>query len=209
MSDNSLWTHKESANRVYNFYGAQHINLQNWGRVLFTNEFNDEPELRNRIASIYFSALYDTLEAQIRIYDILIKSCEAIGKGKLIYYCKKIEEMCDYIKLFLEKYTVEEQLFIYNFRCQLVHAWQFNPFQDEVAVKYVKDERLINEKMPFDKYHSLIRPYLEEGDFDAVLSKLLSPIWGKKEPFIVGILNLTMVPGNMEILHREIFEGVE
>lgn len=208
MSENTNYSHKDAANRVYNFYAAQHTNLGNWGRVLFTNDFDNEPELRNRIASIYFSALYDTLEANIRINDTLLKSCKQTEKVKLIYYCEKIKEMCDRIMNLLSKYSIEEQLFIYNFRCQIVHAWQFNPFQKEVSVKYVKDNTLITKKIPFDTYHSLIRVYFNEGDIDDTLFRLLSPIWINKGPFIVGILSLCMVPGNMEIIHKEIFEGV-
>jgi hypothetical protein len=204
-----VWTHRDIANRVFQFYSAQHSSLQAWAFYLFDESFDGEKELRNKAGTIWFGSLYDTLDGELRILPDLQIAARQIGRPKLIYYADKISEMCIGVKRMFSRYSKEEQLFLYDFRCQLVHTWGSNTFQPQVQIKYVENNELRRETMSFHDYHTAIRPLYECGPPDETLWRLLSPLWQRKEPFLVGLLNATFVPGNLGKLRADIFEGIE
>jgi hypothetical protein len=186
--------------------------MKNWSAYLYESDFGCEPELRNKITAIWFTSLYDTLEAEARgngsYYQGLLETCRAIGRPRLLHHCKKIENLCQGIRIFMDGYRVKEQIFIQDFRNQLVHGWQGNPLEELVTVKYVWKGRYKRRKVAWDCYHRVQRNLARRGH-DSILAELFGPIWRMEPHFVRELLQLSNVHGNLDRLRREIFEGLE
>src|SRR5579863_3869934 len=155
--------HQETCNLIFQFFAEQQAVLQNWGFYLFNEQFKGELELRNKLGSIWICSLYDTLDGEERVLPELLNSSEKSASPILVHYCGQISELAKATRRFLASLSRPQQLFLQDFRNQLVHAWQINPRQARVSIKYVSGNRLIREQVDREAYHLEIRPFYEEG----------------------------------------------
>lgn len=212
MARPELGSHRDIANRVFCFLLAPAIVLKNWGFYLYEKEFDGEPELRNKLTAIWFSSLYDTLAAEVRdngaYYQNLFEACERIGRPGLLRHCCLIPSLCGGIRQFMDDYSVKQQIFIQDFRNQLVHGWQANPFEEKVAVKYVWRSRFITKRISW-ACNTRVQRRMHQRGIDNVLTELFEPIWRQEHHFVRELLRVTQVSENLERLRKEIYEGVD
>ena len=53
------------------FLGQQSTCEKAWSRIILADEFDHEPELRNRVCTIWLCAALDVVEGEARLLDVL------------------------------------------------------------------------------------------------------------------------------------------
>ena len=145
--------------------------VDHWGFYLVNENFDSEPELRNRIGAIWFSSLYDSIEGLDREMDGYKLVAEEHHLENIKKWCSVTTEFIESIADLLSEFSKIEQLFIQDFRDGLVHSWLHKRHQQEFNVRFFKDHELVREKIKGTEYFGLIRPLYAQG-FDIVLTKL-------------------------------------
>ena len=147
---------------------------RNWGFFLFSPEFDEEIELRNRIGAIWISALLDSLEGEQRALESYRKDAEGRGVAHLLKACDDVEAFVGSVKEVLSRYTREEQLFISNYRDICVHTWLARRHNPVSTYKHFDGRTLVREKLTSAEHEDLIRPFYERGDFHGMVQELAS-----------------------------------
>lgn len=154
-------SHKDVANHVFAFFSGVYFSLMNWGYYIFDPKFDDEPGLRHKAAVVWVCSLYDLFEGEQRILTQLEERATELKRPLLIHYCEQIRMLCEATKEVVERFTMEEQIFLQDWRHQLVHAWLWQPYQDTINIKYFKDGALNREILEFEEYHSIVRKFYD------------------------------------------------
>ena len=144
----------------------------NWGFYLFSDELDSEPQLRNKITVIMISGLLDTVEAENRVLDTYKAQAEENGYSNMVLWCEKAREWCEAAQGVLNLFSMEEQLFIQDFRNKLVHGWLNKTHQEEFNVKYFNGVEIVSEKINRDAYNDIIKvPMLGVRDGNIIFQK--------------------------------------
>ncbi|MDT8342735.1 MAG: hypothetical protein RQ751_14590, partial [Longimicrobiales bacterium] len=64
--------------------------IRSWGLFLLSPEFDDEPELRNRISAIWLCSLLDSLEGELRALDGHKEKAEELGLAHITAACDEV-----------------------------------------------------------------------------------------------------------------------
>lgn len=147
---------------------------RNWGFFMFSPEFDREIELRNRIATIWISALLDSIEGEQRSLQSYRDDAEARGLDVLLRACDDVEAFVDSVKEVLSRYTREEQFFLSNYRDICVHAWLARRHNPVSIYKHFDGTTLVREKLKTAEYDDIIRPFYTQGDFHGIVRELAS-----------------------------------
>jgi hypothetical protein len=162
MSDDTpfkpKWTRRQVANHLFAFYSDMMGCFKNWALYLFEPDFDSEPELRNKANAIWISSLIDTLEGEKRILDDLEKHAHHYENQAHIACCEFIRRICRAVEEILALYSKEEQLFLDDFRDQLVHSWRW-----KFWIRYFERRAVAQDKVTFTDYHAIVRPFYERG----------------------------------------------
>lgn len=154
---------------------AAHTNcLKSWGIYLLDKDFDNEPELRNKLGTIWISSLLDTLEADYRFIPEIEKEAAELGFQVIVRNCQEVKKFCSVVADLLNLYTREEQLFILAIRHQLVHGYINYRHREIITVKYSKCKKIVIENIMREEYHKLLEPFYESSpSLDQTLKPLI------------------------------------
>lgn len=200
-------TEKQIANFIFAFFSDNLCYISNWGFYLFDQEFDKEVELRNKISAVWICSLLDTIDGKERIYDDLRARASQFENKYLIQYCDHIESLSEAVKDVLNLYSKEEQLFVFDFRDQLVHSWRWKVHQPDFWVTYFADDKIKKEKQEFDDYHASIRSFYEAG-IDNSMKQIVERFKNSPTRYWAAIRELQK-PGIMDKIHKEKFMGID
>jgi len=193
-------------NRVYGLFQDNLSCVEAWGFYLFSEELDNEQELRNRLGTIWLASLFDSVNAQT---NLIAKYSEQASELNLIHiprYCNQASVFIDSVKGILQKYTVAEQLFIQSLRNQWVHSHLSGRHEDSIRVKYVENDSLINKNLPHDEYHEIMRPLFEQGNLDVTLKEFVTRFTDQTDDYWV-ILN--EIQESHRIMYQAMLKGSE
>lgn len=171
MASLSQLTDKDLANSIITLVTDATTMPGNWGFYLFSTDLH-EPELKNRIGTIWIIGLLDSLEAEERI---LLAHKEEARKRRfknMVAWCERAEELYLFTKDVLSLYTKEEQLFLEDYRNQLVHTRRNKIHNEKFNVRYFDGAKFITEPITKAEYNDSIRPFYMSG-LDLNLSELI------------------------------------
>ena len=100
------------ASRAYEVVVTHVTCMNNWGFYLFNSEFDNEPELRNKIGTIWLCSLLDTLEAQHRFLPEIEKEALANGWPIFAYNARRLTGIGAVTSELLGILSREEQIFL-------------------------------------------------------------------------------------------------
>lgn len=178
------------ANRLYEVFLGNLTCINTWGVYLFDSDFDGEPELRNKIGTIWFCALLDTLEAEGRFIPQAIQEAENEGWESLVYNGRQLQNLCKLTSELLDSFTREEQIFLLDLRNQWVHGYLAKRHRDNVSVKYAQNGKLHTEKLTRAEYTEITRMFFEQGNLDDTLSAIISRALDQKHRYwtAIGVL---------------------
>jgi len=195
---------QELHDRIFEFFSDQYHCLRNWGIYLFGEAFAGEKELRNRLGVVWISSLYDTLDGEKRLLPELKMSAIVANTPAFTFYCEQIGQIAVATARFLSRFSRNEQIFMQDFRNQLVHSWQLNPRQPFVVTKYVEGQKYhVGVKMPRDEYRVAVRPYYQNG-IEQSLIEITGRIWTLKEPYMHLLYMFAAVPDLLNRIQRDL-----
>ncbi len=165
-------------NRVYEVVSSNNTCVSNWGFYLFSHEFDKEFELRNKIGTIWICSLMDTMEAQQIELPKLKKEADEQGWFMLADAIDQLSNFCVLVGELLEVLSREEQIYLYDYRNQLVHAFLTSRHKDIISVKFFAKKRFEKEKIPYEEYHRICREHT--GTLDSYLSTIIAKTLDRK-----------------------------
>lgn len=167
--------HLKLSNRLFEVVLGNVTCMENWAFYLFDSEFDNEPELRNRIGVIWFCSLFDTLEASEHQLPKIAAEAQKLGFESLEHNAIELQKFCRVVGDLIAQYSREEQAFIVSMRNQYVHGYLNGRHQECINFKYYAHGRVVKEVLPFADYNDLIRGFFENGStFDVTMTKLLA-----------------------------------
>lgn len=137
--------------------------IDNWGIYFFDSDFDKERELRNKIGAIWFSSLYDSLDAERRVLEEYKKHAIEQSYTNMINLCNIVNDLFLSVTELLSSFSKPEQLFIQHFRDALVHSWLHKHHNDSFYIRYVENLTLVTEKILHKDFHDIIRPFYYSG----------------------------------------------
>jgi len=151
---------------------ADNVNCaRNWGFFLFSKEFDNESELRGKLANIWLHALVDSLEAEQKNLLEYEGRCHDLGLVNLVSGCAEVRKFLSTVREVVSHYSRTEQLFLLDNYRQLTSG-----FTDRSAVmipvRYFDGQRVVSEWLERVTYHDLIRPLYEKGKLDGTIKEL-------------------------------------
>jgi hypothetical protein len=165
------------ANRTYEIVVSHVTCLSNWGFYLFNSEFDGEPELRNKIGTIWICSLLDTLEAEHRFLPEIEKEALANGWQILAYNARWLTGFGAITSELLGSLSREEQIFLGDFRNQLVHSYLAGRHKKFITVKHCEEGRLVSERLADIEYQALIRSFHEPPrSMDQIIQPMISKL---------------------------------
>jgi hypothetical protein len=171
------------ANRLYEIVLSNINCLKNWGFYMLSAEFDDELELRNKIGTIWICSLLDTLEAERRFLPDVEKEAKHLNFGTLVEATHELAKFGMVTGEVLELFSREEQIYLQDFRNQLVHSYLASRHRSHITVKYFTQGVLHSEKLSDKDYQSLIRTFYEPANNpDELLYAMLSRILDRTKP---------------------------
>jgi hypothetical protein len=159
-------------NAVHDLFGANLTCARNWGFYLFGTEFRHEVPLHNRISAIWFTALLDSVEGQGRSSAKLRAEAAKRGLPHVAHYIDQADQFVDAVREVLRLYTRGEQVFIADYRDQLVHCWLGRRHGATFRLKHFDGRAVVVEDVSPEEHASIVRPFYESGPLDDALSTL-------------------------------------
>lgn len=153
-------------NRLYEVTISNTNCIGNWGFYLLDKEFDDEPELRIRIGTIWLCSLLDTLEAQHAQLPKLVKEAEENEWPTLVHAAGQLEKFCGVVAQVLGLFSRDEQIFLSNWRNQLVHSYLAGRHRDRIGVKFASEGRVISITLPWREYHDIFNSFTADKGHD-------------------------------------------
>lgn len=184
-------SHLNLANRLYEVVIGSLNAIQTWGAYLFDDDFNQrEPELRNRVGTIWLCSMLDTLEADSSYIPQVIKESEASGFDSLVHNGKQLQNLCKLTSELLEIFTREEQIFLLDLRNQWVHGYLTNRHRDKISVKFSQNGKIVKEKIPNREYAEIIGIFYDKGTLDHTLQPMINKALSKHHRYwkSIGVL---------------------
>jgi hypothetical protein len=169
------------ANRLYEVVISNRACIDNWGYYLFSDEFKDQLVLRNKIGTIWLCSLFDTLEAQHQHLPRLEIEAKKNSWPSLEHNARELTKFCMVTGELLELYSKEEQIFLQDFRNQLVHSHLSGRHGGSYRIKYIEKGNLKLENIPIDQYKEILLQFYEPvpvNDFQ--ISEMLNRAIGCK-----------------------------
>jgi uncharacterized membrane protein YcgQ (UPF0703/DUF1980 family) len=179
------------ANRLYEVVVANLTAIQAWGFYLTDPEFDDEPELRNKLATLWIGSLIDTLEAESRFLPEAAKEAKEKGFVSLAHNAQQLQNFCVIVGEVLALFTREEQIFLADLRNQWVHTYFANRHRDKISVKYADKGKIVTETLTRQQYVVVMESIYRRGDLDRdILSPMVSRALDKKLRYwpVLGIM---------------------
>lgn len=182
--------HLNLANRLHEVVIGNFTCINTWGVYLFDANFDDKPELRNKVGVIWLCALLDTLEAESRFIPDAIREAEKNGWDSLVHNGKQLQRLCKLTAELLNVFTRDEQIFLIDLRNQWTHGYLANRHRDRVAIKYADSGAIKFEQIPRSEYIEITRAFYEKGNLDETLKSIVDRALDKKHRYwtAVGIL---------------------
>lgn len=174
-SETLMDDHLKLVNRLIEIVIANLSTVEAWGFYLISDEFTKEQELRNRLGLIWICSLFDSLEAEARFLPEIAREGREKGFDDIEYNAGQLIKFCALIGEVLDQYSKAEQLFLINLRNQWVHSYFANRHREQVSVKFCEAGKIRQERMTWDDYHSVIRPFFENGkSLDETLTPMIA-----------------------------------
>lgn len=193
------------ANRLFEVVMANLSLMQTWGFYLTNAEFDNEPELRNKIGTIWICSLLDTLEAESRFLPEVASEAKQKGYEALVHNAAQLQRFCALIGEVLNLFSREEQLFLQDLRNQWVHSYLANRHRPSVMVKYARKGTITSEKLTDDDYHSTIRPlYQANASLDETLQPMIARALNKNLRYWTA---LAVMQRDKDVLYQVLLAG--
>jgi len=160
-------------NRLYEVILGNLSTFTCWGFYLFSEEFDKEPELRNKLGVLWICALLDSVQAQKGALHRVIIEASDNGFESIEENGRQLQNFCVLIAEFLGEFSREEQIYLIDLRNQWVHSYLINRHQDNVKIKYVADGEFMSDRISSDVYNEILRSCHARG---ASVDEVLSPI---------------------------------
>lgn len=176
MDDASIGKPRSNIDLVVGLFAlfSDNLNvLRNWGLYLFAQDFNGEPELRNKIGTIWLTSLLDSLEGELRSLDKYRQQATERDLPHLLQVCDQASLFMECIKEILGRYSRTEQLFLNDMRDQLVHSWIARRHSDEFPIKYFDGKSIAKERITWAEHGEIMRSFYLTNVLDQTLLELL------------------------------------
>lgn len=161
MTQPALYEHRALINGIACLLSDNVICAKTWGFYIFSDEFADEPELRNKCGVIWLIALLDSIEGEARTLTKYETEARDRGLANLLVVCAQVRVFIRQVSAILALFSREEQLFLAALRDQWVHGWLNRRHQARFTIKYFDGAKVVSEELSHDSYHSTIRPLFE------------------------------------------------
>jgi hypothetical protein len=181
------------ANRLFEIISGNVNCISNLGFYLFEEPFNRDIELRNRLGTIWVCSLFDTIKAQEKDLSEIGKEATSRGWASLIQALNELEKFVPIVIDLLEPLSCDEQLFLHDFRNQIVHSYLSKRHSDHVKIMVLTSGAMVKKTMSWHEYHETIRRFYNNGlSLDETLNNILTKIFIKlpEHPYwrIIGFL---------------------
>lgn len=184
-----------------------HLNCaKNWGIYLQAKEFEREPELKNKIIAIWISSLIDPIAKEEGWLKSYLVKARSLGLIHLERYANQAQYFFQSMKNLLSTFTREEQIFITDFRNQLVHGFLAGRHGETLKVRYVSNGEFVTQDIPRQEYEEIIRSVIENSTMDEVLAGLRLRFTDAKSEYWTIFRELQT---NQKILHEAMRAGRE
>jgi len=171
---------KNLVNAIYSLFVDNVTCIDTWGLYLFDQEFDKEPELRNKIGVIWLGSLLDSLGAEVKIIEKYKQESERVNMLHMQYYCELSLSFFSSIKDILKLYSRGEQIFLIYLRNQWVHSFLLGRHNENIGIKYFEGDKFIQETIPTEDFHKIVFPYFKNESIDKTVEPMIRRFMDKK-----------------------------
>jgi len=161
-----------------------HVDLARaWGFYLLSEDFEKETELKNKLACIMVRGLIDAIEGRSRLYQPFRQE---VARRKWPTFVNLLQEgykAFSVIASLLDRFTREEQIFMFCARSGLVHGWVNAETLDPVNIKYVEGGDIRSATITLEEYRAINQKMLGAPRFHGT-HQIDGPLNPLRERFI-------------------------
>lgn len=182
-----------------------HLNCtRNWGYYLLTDKYNNDPGLQGKLASIWMSSLLDPIQKEDKTLQklrgqIAVSNLEFMGR-----YLDQVSEFYKSIRELLSEFSKEEQLFVANYRDQLVHSFLAGRHESTRKIRYCENGRFHRPNISRDEYEEIQSAFCEGHSPDELMAGIRKRFIDQKYAYW-KILSELMI--NDKLIYQEMRNG--
>lgn len=166
--------------------------VKNWGGYIFAKEFEKEVGLKNKITTIWFASLIDLVSLEDGRLEQYLRQIDEQNLPHLKRYVAQARFLYAQVAELLSSFSIEEQVFIHDFRDDLVHGFLTGKHARERNIKYVENLKLVTRRVPREEREKLI--------WDALEQKGHKPL----DDFLSDIRQRFLRPSKYQLILREL-----
>lgn len=171
-------------NKVLFFFHRPYICTNNWVDYVFSEKYEKDRPLRTKSAILILTSLLDVVSSHDKKIEDLKNEAVSFNYGYLVRYCEQATEFKSSILELFRLYTKEEQVFLQDYRNQLVHGYLNGQNEKIIKIKYVSDTGTIEVKnICAVEYNKLINNIHDRGLFGDVSLELIGRFINKDLKF--------------------------
>jgi len=164
---------KNLVNGIYSLFVDNVTCIDTWGFYLFNQEFDKEPELRNKIGVIWLGSLLDSLAAEVKIIEKYKLESERLNMPHMQYYCELALNFFGSVKDILRLYNRDEQIFLVYLRNQWVHSFLSGRHNENIGIKYFDGDNFIQKSIPTEEFHKVVYPFFKGKSIDETVEPMV------------------------------------
>ena len=172
--------HIKLINKIYSLFNTPYICTNNWAVYLLSDNYQGDRPLITKAMVLLFTGLLDVVTSHRKKIDDFRNEAVSRNQLYLVRYCQQSYELVDSIIELWGALTEEEQIFIQDYRNQLVHGYLNGQNEDNIRVKCIKNGELYVKSMPEREYRLLISKIHERGLFGDVVLELVMRLMNNK-----------------------------
>ena len=189
--------------RIFEVFVGHIMLYEAWGYLSFSEKFDAEQEVRNKVFVLWAGAMIDTTEASQRFLPEIKKEAAELGLVSLVKNVDVVNRFCRLCTELIEQLTREEQIYLSDTRNQWVHSYFSNRHRPEIKVKYSQGGSVNVEKLSPQDYHSVLLGF-GGRNLDEHLVRFMKLFFsGKPEYWIT----LKYIRKNNSQLYRTMLDG--
>lgn len=166
--------HQVIANRAFELITGSLTCLEAWGFYLTSEEFNAEPELRNKLGTIWICALIDHIEAETRYIPSIISDAQALKFYDIEQNALEIAKICATAKDLFQLISRDEQISLTQLRNQWVHGYLAGRHNGKVSIKFIENNRFVRETITREEHNRILYEFFQRGKLDTTLGRIMN-----------------------------------
>lgn len=162
-------------NKICLFFHRPYICTNNWEEYIFSETYEKDRPLKTKSAILILTSLLDVISSHNKKVKALKSEAVRLNYNYLVRYCEQATEFKNSILEIFWLYTKEEQIFMQDYRNQIVHGYLNGQNEKRFRVSFVSNNGNVEvNTISANEYREIISEVHNRGLFGDIALELVN-----------------------------------